>query len=70
MSILIKSGEEYYEINSETLAACAISHDDFEVKRAGSEVADQSLTWDAYADAVEIGCGCCMNKKSLFASCL
>ncbi len=69
MSILIKSGEEYFEIGNEALAACAISQDDFEVRRAGSEMADQDLIWDEYADSVEIGCGCCMNKKSLWASC-
>jgi len=70
MSILIKSGEEYYEIGGETLEKCAIGPDDYEVKRMDAEVADRGLSWDAYADAVEIGCGCCMNKKSLFASCL
>ncbi len=69
MSMLLKSGDKFYEIRSESLAGCTISSEDFEARKSCSRVAEQKLVWDEYADSVEIGCGCCMSKKSLNASC-
>lgn len=69
MSILIKSGEEHYEISEEVLATHAISAEDFERKSAKGDVGDENPTWDEYDDAVQIGCGCCMDKASYGASC-
>ena len=69
MSILLKSGDQYLEINNEDLAHCAISADEFEARSAAGTVADRSLVFDTYSEAVQIGCGCCMDKKSLNASC-
>ncbi len=69
MSILLKSGDHYLEVKDEDLAHCAISADEFEAKSAAGAVADRSLAFDTYSEAVQIGCGCCMDKKSLNASC-
>jgi hypothetical protein len=71
MPILVKRGEEYFEIPDKTLAKCKISKDDF-VKRAeglSSDVAGQGINWDGDCNLVDLR-KCCETKKSLWASCL
>jgi hypothetical protein len=69
MSILVKAGEQYLQISDDDLARCMISPQEFETKSADGAVADRSLLFTTYSEAVQIGCGCCMSKKSYGASC-
>lgn len=69
MSILIQSGDQYFEISAETLAEHAISADEYESRSREGTVGEESPAWDEYADSVQIGCGCCMSKASYGASC-
>lgn len=69
MSILVKSSDQFFEIGAEVLGACQISADEFAARSAGASVGEASLGWDEYADSVQIGCGCCMDKASYGASC-
>jgi hypothetical protein len=69
MSVLLKSDERYFEISDEDLARSAIPVEDFEMKSNALDVADRNLVFDAYSEAVQIGCGCCTDKSSYNASC-
>jgi hypothetical protein len=66
MSILIKSEEGYYEIPADVLEKCKISKEQFEEGREkmSADVEGQS------SHEVYIGNVCCMDKRSLWASCL
>ncbi len=69
MSVLVKSGEQHFEISDSDLAACVISGEEFDARNGAGSVADRNLLFSAYSDAVQIGCGCCTSKKSYGASC-
>lgn len=68
MSILIKSGKNYYEIPANVLKKCKITKAKFEKgkkKMSTKKSADVTGQSDVY-----IGASCCLDKKSLWASCL
>ncbi|MEO5375357.1 MAG: hypothetical protein H7840_13960 [Alphaproteobacteria bacterium] len=69
MSILVKSRDQYFELSENVLATYAISAEDYRRKSSGGDVGDPNVAWDQYADSVQIGCGCCMDKASYGASC-
>lgn len=69
MSILVKSRDQYFEISADVLAGFAISAEDYQRKSADGQIGDPNVAWDQYADSVQIGCGCCMDKASYGASC-
>ena len=67
MSTLLKSEDQYYEIDEADLDQCEMSdHDD---RGETVEVADRNLLSETYSEAVQIGCGCCTSKESYGASC-
>jgi|RhiMetdeSRZDD1v2_1073273.scaffolds.fasta_scaffold97153_4 hypothetical protein len=77
MSLLLKSGEQYFEISDGDLATSEISQEQFEAAGAAESVADRSLVselatpvftaWDP-AWQVPIGSGC-TDKPTYGASC-
>ena len=68
MSILIKSGKKYYAIPANVLNKCKISKAQYDKigKKKSADVAGQC--WDD-CSLVDLS-SCCMDKKSLWASCL
>jgi hypothetical protein len=66
MSILMKSGDKYYEIPETELKKFKITKRQFDKsqKQSASEVAGQSSD----CSLVDLR-SCCMSKKSLYASC-
>jgi len=69
MSILVKSEDQYFEIDEGDLARCAISDAELDARSDSGDVADRNLLSEVYSEAVQIGCGCCTSKKSYGASC-
>jgi len=68
MSILIKSGKNYYAIPTNVLKKCKISKAKFEKggKKKSADVAGQCWEDCSLVDLTT----CCMDKRSYFASCL
>jgi hypothetical protein len=66
MSILIKSGDKYYQIPEAELKKFKITKREFDKsqQQTSSDVAGQSSD----CSLVDLR-GCCMSKKSLYASC-
>jgi hypothetical protein len=70
MSLLLKVADKHYEVDEGILARYAISAREFEAKSVAGMIADRDLLAGVYSEAVQIGCGCCTDKKTLGASCL
>jgi hypothetical protein len=66
MSILVKSGEGYFEIPADVLEKCKISKEQFEKgrKKMAGDVEGQASD----CNLVNLST-CCMSKSSLWASC-
>lgn len=70
MSVLVQMGEQHFEIADELLDQHEISAEEFDAKRETETVADKEIKpSEFYADAVQIGCGCCTHKAGYGASC-
>jgi len=65
MSLLIKSGKDYFEVSDSDLATCEVSPERFELRAEDALVADGNLIADTAVplslhpdDPVPIGSGC------------
>ena len=68
MAILLKSGEEYFELSDEVLKKSKITKEQYEKARekGSGDVAGQS--WDSICSLVDLST-CCWSKQSYWASC-
>ncbi len=73
MSLLLKSGDQFFEVSDADLAGCEIVADAFAARSGEADVADRSLVFDvavpvfAQSDPPRIGSGC--SKPTYGASC-
>ncbi len=70
MSLLLRSGNQHFEISDADLEKCETSTDDFVSERSGAAVADRNIVAGAFGTVVmqtPIGSGC--TKPTYGASC-
>jgi hypothetical protein len=70
MSLLLKSGDQFFEISDADLAKAEIPEREFEKREGDAQVADRSLVVDVAVPVfaqVQIGSGC--DKPTYGASC-
>lgn len=70
MSLLLRSGNQHFEISDADLENCETSTDDFVSERSGAAVADRNIVAGAFGTVVmqtPIGSGC--TKPTYGASC-